>query len=124
MLVGEGTPPDLTMDQPAARSDKGVNLQPWRTSELLFGRGSLRSTQICTGPASLRPGGMVTVAVAVGAGGACVRQRGWLAACVRLVLRRESGLVGSMVSKAAAPVVNNRESKKSVVYYKINFLQF
>jgi hypothetical protein len=45
----------------------------------------------------------VTVAVAVGAGGACVRQRGWLAACVRLVLRRESGLVGSMVSKAAAP---------------------
>lgn len=39
----------------------------------------------------------------VGVGGALVWQQGWPAACARLVLRRETGLVGSSVSGVAAP---------------------
>jgi hypothetical protein len=63
-----------------------------------LGRGPLQSTWISTGSTSLQRRGLVTVDV--GAGGECVWQRGWPTVCVRLVLRRELGLVGSLVSSS------------------------
>jgi hypothetical protein len=67
----------------------------------VLGPRPLRSARICAGTTSLRRGGMVKMVV--GVGGALVWQQGWPAACARLVPRRETGLVGSSVSGAAAP---------------------